>query len=205
MRLLSLFTAVAAIALSVSAATAEVQTYLVDPAHSEVGFNVRHLVSKVPGRFGEYEGSIAMDPAAIESTMKINATIKTASINTGVQKRDDHLRSADFFEAEKFPEITFASKKVAKKGDAYSVTGDLTIRGVTKEVTLDTVILGTQTNPFTKMPSAGLEMSGKINRKDFGINWNKTLDEGGVVLGDDVDLLVRVEANVPAKDPATKS
>jgi polyisoprenoid-binding protein YceI len=205
MRLSSLFTAVAALALSVSAATAEVQTYIVDPAHSEVGFNVRHLVSKVPGRFGEYEGSIAMDPAAIESTMKINATIKTASINTGVQKRDDHLRSADFFEAEKYPEITFASKKVAKKGSLYSVTGDLTIRGVTKEVILDTEILGTYANPFTKMPSAGLEMTGKINRKDFGINWNKTLDEGGVVLGDDVTMVIRVEANVPAKDPAAKS
>jgi polyisoprenoid-binding protein YceI len=137
--------------------------------------------------------------------MKVNATIKTASINTGVQKRDDHLRSADFFEAEKYPQITFASKKVAKKGTGYSVTGDLTMRGVTKEVTLDTEVLGTYMNPFTKMPSAGFEMTGKINRKDFGMNWNKTLDEGGVVLGDDVNLVIRVEANVPAKDPAAKS
>ncbi|HET9886301.1 MAG TPA: YceI family protein [bacterium] len=205
MRLWSLFSAAAAIALSVSAATAEVQTYIVDPAHSEVGFNVRHLVSKVPGRFDEYDGTIAMDPAAVESTMKINATIKTASINTGVEKRDDHLRSADFFEAEKYPQITFVSKKVAKKGAGYAVTGDLTMHGVTKEVTLDAEILGTQTNPFTKMPSAGVEMTGKINRKDFGILWNKTLDEGGAVLGDEVNLVVRVEANVPAPEPATKS
>ena len=205
MRISSLLAAGAALALSVSVASAEVYVFVVDPAHSEVGFNVRHLVSKVPGRFNEYEGTIAMDPAAIESTMKIDAKIKTASINTGVQKRDDHLRSADFFEAEKYPEITFVSKKAAKKGNGYAVTGDLTIHGVTKEVTLDAEVLGTQTNPFTKMPSAGLEITGKINRKDFGVNWNKTLDEGGVVLGDDVNLVVRVEANVPAKEPATKS
>lgn len=205
MRFPSLLATAAALALSVSVASAEVSVFIVDPAHSEVGFNVRHLVSKVPGRFDEYEGTIAMDPKAIESTMKIDATIKTASINTGVQKRDDHLRSADFFEAEKYPEMTFASKKVAKKGNLYSVTGDLTIHGVTKEVTLDAEVLGSQTNPFTKMPSAGFEITGKINRKDFGINWNKTLDEGGVVLGDDVNLVVRVEANVPAKEPEAKS
>jgi len=205
MRFPSLLAAAAAFALSVPVASAEVQVFIVDPAHSEVGFNVRHLVSKVPGRFDEYEGTVAMDPKAIESTMKIDAKIKTASINTGVEKRDNHLRSADFFEAEKYPEITFVSKKVAKKDNLYSVTGDITIRGVTKEVVLDAEVLAISTNPFTKMPSAGLEITGKVNRKDFGINWNKTLDEGGVVLGDDVNLVVRLETNVPAKDPEAKS
>jgi polyisoprenoid-binding protein YceI len=205
MRFSSPLAAGAALALFVSVASAEVQVFVVDPAHSEVGFTVRHFVSNVPGRFNEYEGTIAMDPASIESTMKIDAKIKTASVDTGVQKRDDHLRTADFFEAEKYPEITFVSKKVAKKGSGYGVTGDLTIRGVTKEVTLDAEVLGTTTNPFTKTPTAGLELKGKVNRKDYGINWNKTLDEGGVVLGDDVNLIVRVEATVAPKEPATKS
>jgi polyisoprenoid-binding protein YceI len=155
----------------------------------------------VPGRFDEYEGTIAMDPAAIESTLKIDAKVKAASINTNVLKRDDHLRSADFFETEKYPDITFVSKKVVKKGSGYGVTGDLTLRGVTKEVTLDAEVLGTTANP----PMAGLEITGKVNRKDFGINWNKNLDAGGVVLGDDVDLVIRVEAKGEKKEEAAKS
>jgi len=201
MRFRSLFAAAAAVALSVSIASAEVHVFVVDPAHSEVGFTVRHLVSKVPGRFDDYEGTVTMDPAAIESTLKIDAKVKTASINTGVQKRDDHLRSADFFEAEKYPEITFVSKKVVKKGAGYGVTGDLTLHGVTKEVTLDAEVLGTTADP----PMAGLEITGKIDRKDYGIVWNKNLDAGGAVLGDDVNLIVRVEAKVPAKESAPKS
>ncbi len=191
--------------IAASLAFAEVSTFEVDGGHSSVVFFTRHLVAKVPGNFGEFDGTLVMDPASIESTLKVDGTIKSASINTGVEKRDNHLKSADFFDAEKYPDIRFTSKKVEKKGDKYAVTGDLTMRGVTKEVTLDTEILAIAANPFTKMPSAGLEMTGKINRKDFGINWNKALDNGGFVLGDDVDILINIEANVPAPEPAAKS
>jgi polyisoprenoid-binding protein YceI len=178
---------------------------VVDKAHSEVGFITRHLVSKVPGRFEDYEGTVTMDPQKIAETLKVSAKVKTASINTGVSDRDNHLRSAEFFDSAKFPEMTFHSKSAAKKGAGYAVTGDLTIRGITKPATLDVEILGTSTNPFTKMPAVGLEMNGKINRKDFEMNWNKALDNGGVILGDEVNIVVRVEANVPAAEPAAKS
>ncbi len=189
---------------SVATASAETHKFEVDPKHSEVGFTVRHLVAKVPGRFGEFEGTVSMDPNAIESTLQIHGKVTTASIDTGVKNRDDHLRSADFFNVEKFPEITFASKKAAKAGEGYAVTGDFTMLGVTKEVTLNAEVLGVVENPFSKTPSAGLELTGKVNRKDFGMVWNKTLDAGGVMLGDDVDLTIRLEANVPAPEKAAK-
>lgn len=183
---------------------AEVQEFVVDQAHSELGFTVRHIVAKVPGRFDDFSGKVWMDPNAIESTLKVEGSAKTTSIDTGIADRDKHLRTPDFFDVEKFPELTFKSKSVAKSGNNYAVTGDLTMHGVTKEVTLATEILGVSANPFTKMPTAGLELTGKVNRKDFGINWNKTLDNGGLLLSDEVNLLIRLEANVPAAAPAQK-
>jgi polyisoprenoid-binding protein YceI len=190
--------------MQASLAWSAVQTFEVDPVHSEVGFTVRHIVAKVPGRFSSFKGSVSMDPAAIESTLKIQGQVDAASVDTGVEDRDKHLRSADFFDVEKHPQITFTSKKAAKKGDKYAVTGDLAMHGVTKEVTLDAEVLGVTTNPFSKMPSAGMELTGTINRKDFGINWNKALDTGGFILGDDVSIVIRLEANVPAAEPAKK-
>jgi polyisoprenoid-binding protein YceI len=188
--------------MAASVASAEVHTFQIDGGHSSVGFSVRHLVSKVQGRFGDFDGKVMMDPASIEKTLKIDGTIQAASIDTGIEKRDGHLKSADFFDAEKFPTITFTSKKVEKKGDKYAVTGDLTMRGVTKEVTLNTEVLGVTEGPA---PIAGIELTGKVNRKEFGINWNKALDNGGFVLGDDVDFVVNLEAKVPAAEPAAKS
>jgi polyisoprenoid-binding protein YceI len=196
-------TVAAAWILSTAAtASAAVHSFQVDPGHSSVAFTVRHLVSKVPGRFGEFDGTVTMDPTAIESTLKVTGKIKAASIDTGVDKRDNHLRSADFLEVEKYPEITFTSKKAVKSGDKYAVTGDLTIHGVTKEVVFDTAVLGVTKSDH---PTVGIEMNGKINRKDFGVLWNRTLDDGGFVLGDDVDISILIEANVPKPEPATKS
>ncbi len=192
----------AAWVLSMAAiASAAVHSFQIDPGHSSVAFTVRHLVSKVPGHFDEFDGTVSMDPAAIESTLKIAGKIKATSIDTGVDKRDNHLRSADFLEVEKHPEITFTSKKVVKSGDKYSVSGDLTLHGVTKEVVFDTAVLGVTKGEH---PTAGLEMTGKINRKDFGVIWNRALDDGGFVLGDDVDISILIEANVPKPEPATK-
>lgn len=194
--------AIAALLLP-SLATAETHTFQVDPVHSQVGFKVRHLVAKTAGRFNDFSASVSVDPANVAGTLSLKATVQVASINTENEDRDKHLRSADFFNAEEFPTLTFVSKSVKDKGDnMYAVTGDITIRGVTKPVTLDVEFLGTETNPFTKTPTTGLDITGSVNRQDFGMKWNKTLDSGGLILGDTVQLDIHVEATVP---PAAKS
>jgi len=176
-------------------ATAAPEKLVIDTGHSEVGFAVRHFVSKVPGRFNDFSGEIMVDPKD-PSTLSVNATIKTASIDTNSENRDGHLKSPDFFNVEKFPEMTFKSKKVTKSGERWSVTGDLTMLGVTKEVTLDTEVLGFQAGPKGGT-MGGFEARGKLNRKDFGMNWNKALDSGGFVLGDDVEVVIRIESKTP--------
>jgi polyisoprenoid-binding protein YceI len=178
-------------------ASAQVEKYTVDVAHSEIGFTVRHFVSKVPGRFKQFEGEIQMDPKD-PTTMVINGKAKTASISTDNERRDAHLQTPDFFDAANNPEVTFKSKKVTKDGDKYTVLGDLTMRGVTKEVPLQVEVLGVQGN------KAGFEATGRVNRKDYGINWNKTLDTGGTVLSDDVDITLRIEANKQEAEAAKK-
>jgi len=183
----------AALCLALPAfANAEVATYALDPAHSEMGFTVRHFVSKVPGRFGTFEGTIEVDPKDL-STMKAQAKIDAATIDTRNEKRDGHLRSADFFDTATHKDITFTSKKMAKNGDRWSLTGDLTMRGVTKEVTLDVDALGFMPDPWGG-ERAGFEARGKVNRQDFSIKWNQVLDQGGTMLSDDVELVLRVEA-----------
>ncbi|MFQ5600187.1 MAG: YceI family protein [Candidatus Krumholzibacteriia bacterium] len=171
---------------------AGVEKYAVDPGHSEVGFAVRHFVAKVAGRFDKFEGEISIDPedhTAFSFTGKIDAS----SINTNNEERDNHLRSPDFFGAKENPQITFRSKKVSRNRDTLKVTGDLTIRGVTQEVTLDVEVLGFGPDAWGGH-RAGFEAHGKINRKAFGMQWNKKLDQGGLVLGDDVELTLRIEA-----------
>jgi polyisoprenoid-binding protein YceI len=173
-------------------AAAAVEKFNVDPVHSDVAFAVRHFVSKTPGRFNQFEGTVLLDPAD-PTTMQVEGKVMTASVNTNNEKRDGHLKSPDFFDVEKHPEIVFKSKKVTKAGDQYKLTGDLTMHGVTKEITLD------MTPPLFGPDSwggvrAGLEATGKIDRKDFGIVWNKALDQGGTMLGDDVHLTLRIEA-----------
>ncbi len=157
-------------------------------------FKIRHLISSVTGKFEDVSGSIVGDHEnPTEATVQF--AIKTASINTAVTDRDKHLRSADFFEVEKYPEITFKSAKIAPSGtkDVYNVTGNLSIHGVTKQITIPVTFLGIAKDPWGK-ERAGFELEITLNRKDFGISWNKALDQGGALLGDDVKVSINLEA-----------
>jgi polyisoprenoid-binding protein YceI len=185
-------TAATALLFIPALALAAVEKFSVDPVHSQVSFTIRHLVSKVTGHFNQFEGDVMLDPAD-PSTMSITGKIMTASISTNNERRDGHLKSKDFFAADSFPEITFKSKSVAKAGDSWTVTGDLTMRGVTKEVPLNVQILGVSPAPIMGGIRVGLEATGKVNRKDFGVSWNSPV-AGGMMLGDDVTLTINAEA-----------
>jgi polyisoprenoid-binding protein YceI len=194
-----------AAALGASSALAG-ETFVVDPPHSEAAFQVRHFVTKVRGRFNDFTGTINVDranPAASSVELKINA----ASLDTAHPGRDKHLRSADFFDVEKFPEITFRSTKIVPRGqDRYDVTGSFTLHGVTREITVPVSFLGFMGSGPTE--KAGFSADFTLNRKDYGIVWNRALDAGGTVLGDEVFVSVNVEANppkpAPPAAPATK-
>ncbi len=168
-------------------------TFSTDKAHSQVSFVVRHLMSQVRGSFVDFNATIVRDdanPAGSSVDFKIQAT----SVNTANEKRDNHLRSEDFFFVEKFPEITFKSSKVEKvSASEYNVTGALTMRGVTKVMTLPVTFLGEMKEKDGKV-RAGYLISTKLNRKEFGINWNNALDNGGFVLSDDVTVEISIEA-----------
>jgi len=192
-RLPILILALAGVALSGLAGAA---TWEIDPVHSSVGFGVRHLmVSTVRGQFTKMSGSAQADDTDYAKA-KIEATIDAASIDTRVEKRDTHLKSPDFLDVAKYPTITFTSKKIEKAGDGrWKVTGDLTLHGVTRPVTLD--VEGPTPpikDPMMGALRAGAHATARINRKDFGITWNKSLDGGGVVVGEDVDITIDVEA-----------
>jgi polyisoprenoid-binding protein YceI len=196
------FTAVLlALALAGNAQAAP-QSWTIDPNHSQVGFSIRHFFSKVPGNFTKFSGTIVYDPAK-PTASSVKAEIDAASIDTRNEKRDGHLKSEDFFFVEKYPTWTFESTKVTPAADGkLSVEGNLTMRGVTKPVTLDVSFLGAGPSMNGEQRS-GFEVAGKINRKDFGIMWNKTLDQGGTMLGDDVDIRISVEGVIhPAEPPA---
>jgi polyisoprenoid-binding protein YceI len=169
-------------------------TFIIDKGHSEAGFEVRHIVSKVHGRFTDFAGTIVVDRAKPEAS-SASFTAKTATIDTNNPDRDKDLRSDKFFDVAKYPELTFKSSKiVAKEKDRYDVIGTLTIRGVSKEVTLSVTSLGFAKDPFGTGERAGFEASTTINRKDFGMVWNKNLDNGGLLLGDEVKITVTTEA-----------
>jgi polyisoprenoid-binding protein YceI len=177
----------------------------IDPVHSQVGFSVRHFFSKVPGQFKEFSGIIIADeknPAA----SSVDVTIQTASIFTDNDRRDAHLRSPDFFAADSFPTITFKSTKVTPAGkDRYKITGNLTMRGVTKQVVLDMEFLGKGSVSMGGQSMgvrAGFEATMALNRQDYGIRWNKALDQGGMMLSDDVEISIHIEAAV--RTPAAK-
>lgn len=188
LRILALFLATATAAAPLLA----VDTYTVDKVHSDVSFQVRHFVSKVRGNFTDFSGTIEVDPAKPEASSVV-FTIKATSVNTNNESRDKHLNSPDFFDTAKFPEITFKSSKVASAGkDKYSVTGTLTMRGVSKEITLPVAFLGTVKDPRAG-ERAGFELNTKLDRKDYGINFNKVLDGGGTMLSDDVDVTISLE------------
>ncbi len=181
---------------------AAVDAYTVDKAHSDVGFQIRHFASKVRGHFNDYEGTVQADQSKPELSSVV-FTIKTTSIDTGNADRDKHLRSADFFDAEKCPEITFKSSKIAPAGeDKYDVTGTLTMRCVSKEVTLPVNLLGIVKDPWGN-ERASFEVVLKLSRKDYGIKWNKALDAGGFMLSDDVDITINLET-VKKKAEETK-
>jgi len=191
-RLVLSVVAVVGVALHTLAGAA---TWEIDPAHTSVGFGVRHLmVSTVRGEFTKVSGTAQADDKDYTKA-KIEATIDAASINTRVEKRDAHLKSPDFLDVAKYPTITFVSKKIEKAGDGrWKVTGDLTLHGVTRPVTLD--VEGPTPpvkDPMTGALRAGAQATARINRKDFGIMWNKNLDGGGVVVGEDVDITIDVE------------
>jgi polyisoprenoid-binding protein YceI len=169
------------------------EKFTLDASHSTVEFAVRHMVlSTVKGQFSDISGTILYDENDL-SRSSIEVVIKVASINTNNAKRDDHLKSPDFFDAGTFPEITFKSTKIEKTGDSYLLTGTLTMRNVTKEISFPFEVTGRLTDPWGNI-RMGAEASLKINRQDYGISWSKTLDGGGLVVGDEVKIGLSVEA-----------
>lgn len=195
---------IAAAAATASTPLLAADTYAIDKNHSDVTFQVRHFASKVHGRFADFGGAIEADTAKPE-TSSVAFSIKATSVDTNTADRDNHLRSADFFDVAKFPEITFKSSRVVPAGkDKYNVTGTLTMHGVSKEVTLPVTYLGSMKDPSGK-ERASFELSTKLNRKDYGINWNKALDSGGFMLSDDVDVTISLETVKKAPEaPAAK-
>jgi len=183
-----------------TAAPAGARTYTIDRNHSSVGFRIRHLVSRVDGRFGDFAGTITFDPAAPEKS-SVDVTVQSASIDTDAQKRDEHLRSADFFDVAKYPTLTFKSVSVQKKSPTeLTLTGDLMIHGVTKRVTVPVELLGTM--PFRDGEKAGFATTFTIDRKDYGIVWNRALDQGGGLLGDEVTVTIQLETGWEPPKPA---
>ncbi|MBK34300.1 MAG: polyisoprenoid-binding protein [Gemmatimonadetes bacterium] len=185
------------LAFVVSASPTLGANYSIDIAHSSVGFSVRHLVSRTTGRFTDFKGKIVYDEANPGASM-VNATIQISSIDTDNERRDNHLRSADFFDAEKYPEMTFVSSKVEKKGETLMVTGDLTLHGVTHQVVLPVEVLGVGVHPMTKAAVAGFQVELTLNRSNFGVNsWT---DAAGI-LGDEVRVSLLVEAAADSGNP----
>lgn len=180
-----------------------VDRWNIDPAHSNIEFAVRHLMlSTVKGRFGDVAGSVQTDEAK-PSAAQVNVTIQVASIDTRQPDRDAHLKSPDFFDVEKFPTITFKSKRL--QGDPtgeFTLTGDLTIHGVTREVTLNVTAEGRGNDPWGN-ERLGFSATGKIDRREFGLTWQQALEAGGIAVGHDIKLAIDVElVKAPAGQPA---
>lgn len=175
------------------AGSAMATTYEIDPSHSTVGFKVKHLaISSVFGKFANFKGDFTFDPKAPDKA-KAAAVINVGSINTEEKKRDDHLRSNDFFDAAKFPEMKFTTKEIKEvNGESFKVLGELTIRDVTKPVVLDVTYQGSATDPWGK-ERAAFTATTKINRRDFGLTWSKVLETGALVVGDEVTIQIEVE------------
>ncbi|MBI2684422.1 MAG: YceI family protein [Actinobacteria bacterium] len=160
-------------------------TWNIDPSHSTIGFSVKHMViATVRGRFEQFAGSVQADD---DGSIAIDGTIQTASVNTNEPQRDEHLRSADFFDAGNSPEIVFASTGTTGRGPEFAITGDITIRGVTRPIELAAEVLGEGTDPWGN-PRVALEAKGELNRKDFGLNWNQVLETGGLLVSEKVKI-----------------
>ncbi len=173
--------------------TGKKTTWTVDPAHSRIGFAIKHLmIATVRGSFTQVRGSVVVDESD-PTTAVVDITIPTASVNTADEKRDAHLRSPDFFDAERFPNMTFRSKRVENtSGNSFRIVGDLTIRDVTREVVLDAELLGRAKDPWGN-ERAGFEATTKFKRSDYGLTWNAALETGGVLVGDEVKVSIEAE------------
>ena len=168
----------------------------IDPVHSRVEFLIRHMFSKVSGRFDDFKGQIAYDPGA-PSACSVTAEIDAKTLTTANQRRDAHLKSPDFFDVAKFPTLTYTSGKITPlPSGKMKVEGTLTMHGISRPVTMEAAFLGSGPDP-AGVPRAGFEASAKLDRKEFGIVWNKTLDQGGTLLGDDVTINIQIEAAMP--------
>lgn len=173
--------------------------WTVDQSHSHIGFEVKHMmVSKVKGVFDSYTANVEAADLSDLTEANISFKFDVASINTRNEDRDNHLKSADFFDAEQFPTITFESTSITKSGDSFDVTGNLTIKDVTKEVTFETEFNGKGTNPWG-LAVYGFEATTKINREEFDLTWNTALETGGVLVGKDVKIKVELELNPAAE------
>ena len=178
--------------MSTATATSTRTTWKIDPTHSHVEFAVRHLmISSVKGRFGVVEGTVVTDEGN-PSAADVTVTIDTATIDTREAQRDAHLKSADFFDVEKFPTLTFRGTGVSGAGDQFTLTGDLTLHGVTRAVTLDVTAEGRGKDPWGG-DRAGYSATGKIKRSDFGLTWNQVLEAGGIAVGDEIKISLDVE------------
>ena len=166
-------------------------TWTIDPTHTEVAFTVRHLMSKVRGTFTTFEGSIVVGDDLLSSSAQ--ATIDLSSVYTGTPQRDDHLRSSDFFDASTQPTMTFRSTRLSSNGESFVAVGDLTVKDVTREVELAVELLGVGTDAYGN-ERIGLEATGVISRKDFGIDFNVPLDGGKLLIGDTVTISLTVQA-----------
>ncbi len=194
-----------AVAFSLTAVNAQAADFTIDPDHSLATFSVRHLANTVHGRFNTMKGEFSYDPKNLK-TASGRFEIDAASIDTNSARRDKDLRSANFFEVEKYKTVVFVIKSAEQSGSALKVHGDLTIRDITKPVTFSGTYLGEITNPWGGKVT-GFVVSSKINRKDYGLNWNKALEAGGFLVGDDVTIEINVEASpkpAEAAKPAAK-
>lgn len=172
------------------------ERWTIDPAHTEIGFSVKHMMfTKVRGQFSDFEGTVELDTDD-PSASSVSVAIEAASIDTGVADRDEHLRSGDFFDVEEYPQLTFESTRVSgpiEEGGDFEIVGDLTIRGVTREVTLEATFDGTGTDPWGGT-RAGFGATTRIDRRDFDLTWNQALETGGVLVGHDIEISLQVQA-----------
>jgi polyisoprenoid-binding protein YceI len=177
--------------LGLDSAVQAADTYKLDPAHSTVGFAVSHMViNTVRGKFDQFTGTVTLADNAVQEAA---GTIQTKSVNTGVEMRDKDLRSSNFFDVEKYPTITFQSKRTEKKGGDVRLVGDFTMHGVTKEISLPVIVKGPVKDPWGNT-RIGLEAKAKLNRRDYGLLYSKLLETGGLVVGDEVEIEINAEA-----------
>lgn len=194
-RIRAFLLSICSLILLAPAAFAAPETFVIDGAHTNVGFSVRHMFSDVTGRFNDFSGTIELDAEA-KKIISVKGEVKTASVDTRHEKRDNHLRDEDFFNVKKFPTMTFTSTDIKGKGEKIRITGDFTMLGVTRPVTFQAKYLGVGSDPWGNR-KAGFSATVTIDRRDFGMGYNAALDTGGLVLGHEVTITLDIEAGKP--------